>query len=497
MESYILGFDIGTTGTRAMIFDRGGGVRASAYCEFTQYFPQDGWVEHDAEEIYRATMSMAARALKSAGIRAEQIAAIGIANQRETTVIWDRHTGLPACRAIVWQDRRTLAICERLAALDGEALTERTGMILVPNDAATKLAWLRENDESLRRGMDDGRLLYGTIDSYMVWRLTEGRLHITEPSNNSVTLLQNARTRTYDERVLALLDIPRHILPEIRQSCEVYGLTEPERFFGAAVPIAGILGDQQAAAVGQGCLKPGMAKNTYGTGSFLVMNTGDRYVPPSDGLFSPVLYTRGDTVRYGLEGMADVSGAVLQWLRDGLGLVRSAEEAEALAGEADSSMGVFFVPAFVGLGAPYYDSYARGTIFGLSRGTDKRHIVRAALESMAFQVRDAFVNMEKKSGLTLTQLCADGGGARSNLLLQFQADILGIPVVRPMLTDTTCLGGVIMAGLAVGYWESIEEISRFWRADRVFEPTFSPEKREALVYQWNRAVERAGGWLRA
>ncbi|MCI8485344.1 MAG: glycerol kinase GlpK [Lachnospiraceae bacterium] len=496
MEKYVLGFDIGTTGTRAMIFDRKSQEMASAYSEFPQYFPQDGWVEHDAQEIYDITLKMAAEALKKGNIKPEQIASIGIANQRETTVIWDKKTGIPACRAIVWQDRRTLPICERLKALDGENFVRRTGMILVPNDAATKIAWLMENREEIRHGLEEGDLIYGTIDTWMVWKLTEGKVHITEPSNNSVTLLQNAETLDYDAEILKVLNIPRHILPEIRKSSEIYGYTEPAQFFGASVPIGGILGDQQAAAIGQGCLKPGTAKNTYGTGSFIVMNTGDRYIAPSDGIFSPVIYTKDDLVSYGLEGMADVSGAVIQWLRDGIGMIQSAEEAEKLALQAESNMGVYFVPAFVGLGAPYYDSYARGTIIGLSRGADKRHVARAALESMAFQVRDSFEMLERKSGMKLTRLRADGGGAKSDFMLQFQADILGVPVERPEITETTCLGGVYMAGLAAGYWDSIDQVAEFWRVEKSFEPTITDTQRQDQIAMWKKAIERAGGWLK-
>ena len=496
MKKYILGFDLGTTGTRAMIFDEQSKEISSAYSEFTQYFPQDGWVEHDPVEIYETTMKMAAEALKKGNVKPEQIAGIGIANQRETTVIWDKNTGIPACRAIVWQDRRSLPICERLEALDGANIMKRTGMIIVPNDAATKIAWLLENDEEIKHGMEEGRLIYGTIDCWMVWKLTGGRVHITDHSNNSCTLLQNARTLDYDDYILDILKIPKHILPEIKKSSEVYGYTEPSEFFGAAVPIAGILGDQQAAAIGQGCLKPGTAKNTYGTGSFIVMNTGAKYIEPSDGIFSLVTYTKDDSIYYCLEGMADVSGAVIQWLRDGLGIIEHSSDAEKLAMQADSNMGVYFIPAFVGLGAPYYDSYARGMITGLSRGADKRHIARAALESMAFQVRDSFEMLEKKSGMKLQRLRADGGGAKSDFMLQFQADILGVPVERPVITETTCLGGVYMAGLAVGYWDSIEQVSDFWRVEKAFEPKMTQQQREDQIFMWKRAIERAGGWLK-
>ena len=496
MKKYILGFDLGTTGTRAMIFDEQSKEISSAYSEFTQYFPQDGWVEHDPVEIYETTMKMAAEALKKGNVKPEQIAGIGIANQRETTVIWDKNTGIPACRAIVWQDRRSLPICERLEALDGANIMKRTGMIIVPNDAATKIAWLLENDEEIKHGMEEGRLIYGTIDCWMVWKLTGGRVHITDHSNNSCTLLQNARTLDYDDYILDILKIPKHILPEIKKSSEVYGYTEPSEFFGAAVPIAGILGDQQAAAIGQGCLKPGTAKNTYGTGSFIVMNTGAKYIEPSDGIFSLVTYTKDDSINYCLEGMADVSGAVIQWLRDGLGIIEHSSDAEKLAMQADSNMGVYFIPAFVGLGAPYYDSYARGMITGLSRGADKRHIARAALESMAFQVRDSFEMLEKKSGMKLQRLRADGGGAKSDFMLQFQADILGVPVERPVITETTCLGGVYMAGLAVGYWDSSEQVSDFWRVEKAFEPKMTQQQREDQIFMWKRAIERAGGWLK-
>ena len=496
MKQYIMGIDQGTTGTRAMIFDHDVNIVAQAYSEFTQYFPQDGWVEHDASEIWEVTHRMMGQALDQAGITAADIAAIGITNQRETTVFWDKETGEPACRAMVWQDRRVLPICEKLEAEDGPATVERTGMIIVPNDAACKIRWFLDNDEAVARGVAEGRLVYGTMDTWLIWKLSGGGAHVTDHSNNSVTLLQNASTLDYDEKTLELLNIPREILPEIHGSSEIYAHTTAEAFFGAEVPIAGICGDQQAAAFGQGCMEPGTAKNTYGTGSFMVMNTGGKYVPPSDGIFSPVLWTIDGKTDYGLEGMADVSGAVIQWLRDGLGVISESGGAEALARTVDDSLGVYFVPAFVGLGAPYYDSYARGTIFGITRGTTKAHIARAALESMAFQVRDAFKVMEKKSGMHLAKLRADGGGAKSDFMLQFQADILGVPVERPVITETTCLGSVYLAGLAVGYWDSVEQISRFWKIEKRFEPAISAEKREALCAGWDAAIAHAKGWLK-
>ncbi|WKY44093.1 glycerol kinase GlpK [Eubacteriaceae bacterium ES2] len=493
---YILGIDEGTTGVKVMIFDHAVNIIGQAYSEFTQHFPQPGWVEHDAEEIWEITMKMVAEALKNGNVKPDQIEAIGITNQRETTLFWDKNTGLPVCPAIVWQDRRTLPICETLEAKDGTGIVDRTGMVIVPNDAATKIRWLLDNNEAVKKGVDNGDLLYGTIDTWLVWKLTGGLAHVTDYSNASVTLLLNARSLDYDEWILNELQIPREILPELRSSSEVYGLTDSEVFFGAKVPVAGILGDQQSATFGQGCLKKGMAKNTYGTGSFMLMNTGDQYIPPSDGVFSPVLWQAKGRTDYGLEGMADVSGAVLQWLRDGLGIISDASQAEELAMQVEDNLGVYFVPAFVGLGAPYYDSYARGTIVGISRGTTKHHIARAALESMAYQVKDAFKVMEKKSGLKLSKLRADGGGAKSDFLLQFQADILGVPVERPVITETTTLGAVYAAGLAVGYWDSFEEISKFWKIEKSFVPQISEEKRQELCSFWDKAVGRSAGWLK-
>lgn len=496
MNQYIMGIDQGTTGTKVIIFDKDVNIIASAYSEFTQYFPKSGWVEHDATEIWDVTMKMVKKALDEANLKPEEIAAIGIANQRETTVFWDKNTGEPADHAIVWQDRRTLDICEWLDEQDGESIVERTGFILVPNAAATKIKWQMDNNPTIKKGVEDGRLIYGTIDSWLVWNLSGGAAHVTDTSNNSNTLLQNAYSLEYDQGVLDLMGIPKSILPKIVGSSEIYANTDPGVFFGASVPIAGILGDQQAATIGQGCMKPGMAKNTYGTGSFMVMNTGGKYEPPSDGIFSPVLWTIGGKTDYCLEGMADVSGAVIQWLRDGLGILAESGDAEKLALEVEDNMGVYFIPAFSGLGAPYYDSYARGTIFGISRGTTKQHIARAALESMAFQVQDAFKVMERKTGMKVEQLRADGGGAKSDFMLQFQADILGVPVERPVITETTTLGAAYAAGLAVGYWSSIDEVSKFWKIDRAFEPKISADQRETLCSGWDEAIGRAKGWLK-
>ena len=496
MGKYVLGIDQGTTGTTAVIFDRNANIIASAYSEFTQHFPQPGWVEHDAMEIWEVTMGVIEKALAKGEIPATDLAAIGITNQRETTVFWDKDTGEPVCRAIVWQDRRTLPICEELIAKDKEGIEDRTGFVIVPNAAATKIRWLLDNDQKVREGVEQGKLLFGTIDTWLIWRLSKGAAHVTDYSNSSVTLLLNARTLDYDEWILRELAIPRGILPELRSSSEVYAHTDPDIFFSAKIPISGIGGDQQAAAFGQACIEPGMAKNTYGTGSFIVMNTGNKYIPPVGGLFSPVLWGIGDEATYGFEGMADVSGAVIQWLRDGLEIIGESADAEKLALQVPDSQGVYFIPAFVGLGAPHYDSYARGTIFGITRGTTKHHIARAALESMAFQVRDAFEIMKRESGLGLEKLRADGGGSRSDFLMQFQADILGIPVERPVVTETTVLGAAYLAGLAVGYWQSLDEIATNWRVAKRFEPQISEDQRETLYRGWQKAISRAAGWLK-
>ncbi len=496
MSSYILGIDQGTTGTKVIIFDRKANIVSEAYSEFKQYFPQDGWAEHDANEIWEVTIRVVGEALKSKNIAPTDIAAIGITNQRETTVFWDKKTGEPACRAIVWQDRRTLPICEELIAKDRIGIETRTSALIVPNAAATKIHWLLRNDQKVRKGVEKGELIWGTIDSWLVWKLSGGARHVTESSNLSVTLLLNVKKLDYDEWILNYLGIPREILPEICSSSEIYAYTSPDAFFGAKVPIAGIAGDQQAALFGQACVEEGMAKNTYGTGSFMILNTGKRYVPPKGGVMSPVLWDIKGDIQYGLEGFADVSGAVVQWLRDGLGIISKSSEAEELAKQVKTSGGVFFVPAFVGLGAPHLDSYARGTIIGISRGTTKHHIARAALESMAFQVRDVFEIMKRESGLQLTKLRADGGGAKSDLLMQFQADILGIPVERPVVTETTVLGAAYLAGLAVGYWNSVEEIAKNWRIEKRFDPSISDDQREAMYEGWNRAISRAAGWLK-
>lgn len=496
MARYILGIDQGTTGTKAVVFDRQANLVASGFREITQYFPQPGWVEHDANEIWNVTMQAVADAFRNGRISVEDVEAVGITNQRETTIFWNKHTGEPVGRALVWQDRRTLPICEQLIAKDRAGIEDRTGSIILPNTAGTKIRWLMNNDKAVQKGMARGELLFGTIDTWLIWKLSGGAAHVTDYSNACVTLLVNARTLSYDEWMVNELAIPRDILPELRASSEIYAYTDPDAFFGARIPIAGDIGDQQAAALGQACLQPGMVKNTYGTGSFMIVNTGSRYIPPVGGVFSPVLWALNGEVTYGLEGMADVSGAAIQWLRDGLGIIRESGEAEGLASQVPDTQGVYFVPAFVGLGAPHFDSYARGTMFGITRATTKHHIARAALEAIAFQTRDSFDIMRRESGLELKMLRADGGGAKSDFLMQFQADILGIPIERPVVTETTVLGAAYLAGLTIGYWESVDEIAANWRLECRFEPRISSARREELYHGWQKALRRSAAWLK-
>lgn len=494
VKQYVMGIDQGTTGTRAIIFDRDSSIIGSAYSEFGQIYPRPGWVEHNPLEIWSVTLKVIEQALKNAGLSSGDLAAVGIANQRETTTFWNRYTGEPAGNSVVWQDRRSLPIVENMLAQDGSKIVERTGMVLIPNIAAAKIRWALDSQPGIRSGVEKGKLIYGTIDTWLIWKLSGGKVHVSDYSNTSVTSLLNARTLDYDPGVLELLEIPRALLPELRSSSEVYAYTDPA-VFGAAVPISGDAGDQQAAVLGQGCTKAGMAKNTYGTGSFILYNTGNSYVPPIPGVFSPVLWKVGQDVSYALEGMADVSGAAIQWLRDGLGIIKENRDAEKLARMVKDTDGVYFVPAFVGLGSPYFDSYARGMIGGIQRGSSKAHIARAALEGMAYQVRDALNIMEKACGTELEILRVDGGGAKSDFLMQFQADILGIPVERPKVTETTCLGAAYLAGIAVGVWESLGEVAENWKLERCFEPAISQDKRETLCKGWKRAVERASHWI--
>ncbi len=495
MPRYILALDQGTTSSRAILFDESGVPLASVQQEFTQHYPQPGWVEHDAREIWQTQRDVAQAVLQKAGVSAADVVAIGLTNQRETTVIWDRATGEPVYNAIVWQCRRTAAMCDQLKAEGFDAvIREKTGLVTDAYFSGTKVAWLLDNVPGVRERAEQGELAFGTIDSWLVWNLSGGRLHITDVSNASRTLLYNIHTRQWDDEILARLNIPRSLLPEVRPSSLVYGETTPD-LFGAAIPIAGIAGDQQAATFGQSCFSPGQSKNTYGTGCFLLMNTGPQAIHSKSGLLTTVAWQIGDSpMIYALEGSVFIAGAAVQWLRDGLGLIEDAAETADLAASVPDSGGVYVVPAFVGLGAPYWDPYARGTIVGLTRGTTRAHLVRATLESICFQSRDLVQSMVADSGIDLEVLRVDGGAVVNDVLMQMQADILGVPVQRPAVTETTALGAAYLAGLATGVWASADEVAGQWRVDREFTPQMSADQREALYAGWHKAVERARGW---
>ncbi|PTA68467.1 glycerol kinase GlpK [Deinococcus arcticus] len=494
MTQFILALDQGTTSSRAIVFDHQGQIRHLAQKEFTQHFPRPGWVEHDPREIWSTQLGVVQEALAGAGLRAGDLAAIGITNQRETVIVWDRASGEPIYPAIVWQDRRTAAECEALRAAGHEDLIrEKTGLLLDPYFSGTKLAWILDHVPGARVRAERGELACGTVDSWLLYHLTGGECHLTDVSNASRTLLLNIHTGEWDDELLALLRIPRALLPGVRPSSEVYGETAPG-LLGARVKIAGMAGDQQAATFGQVCLRPGMAKNTYGTGCFMLMNTGPGAVRSPSRLLTTVAWDRGQGRTYALEGSVFVAGAVVQWLRDGLGLIRDAAEIEALATGVPDSGGVYLVPAFVGLGAPYWDPYARGTVVGLTRGTTRAHLARAALDSVAFQAADLLGAMVQDSGVTLSELRVDGGASRNNLLMQAQADLLGVTVTRPRVTETTALGAAFLAGLAVGYWQSEAELEALWQVDRSFEPALGADERERRVRQWRRAVERSRAW---
>jgi glycerol kinase len=489
---HILALDEGTTSARALVFDADGAVRAVAQKEFRQSFPQAGWVEHDAEEIWSAQVGVAAEALARAGLAPGDVAALGITNQRETTVIWDRSTGRPIYPAIVWQDRRTAPLCDRLRSDGCEPLVqERTGLLIDAYFSGTKAAWLLDNVPGARRQAEQGRLAFGTIDSWLVWKLTGGT-HLTDASNASRTMLFNIHTGQWDVDLMRLLRIPAGLLPEVRSCSEVYDDVTTAGL--APIPLAGIAGDQQAALFGQLCVTPGLAKNTYGTGCFLLQCTGDRAVPSHNRLLTTVAWSIDGRTTYALEGSVFIGGAVVQWLRDGLGLIRSADEIEALAASVPDNGGVYLVPAFAGLGAPHWDPYARGALVGLTRGTGKAHVARAALESVAFQVADLLGAMHADAGFPLAELRADGGAARNDLLLQFQADMLGIPVVRPGVTETTGLGAAYLAGLAVGVWKGVADLARHRKVDRRFEPQMPRDRANALQARWRGALARAREW---
>jgi glycerol kinase len=497
MTDYILALDQGTTSSRAIVFDQRGRIVSADQEEFPQIFPQPGWVEHDPEAIWSTQLGTARRALEGAGITATQVAAIGITNQRETTVVWERETGAPLYNAIVWQCRRTAPLCDRLRS-DGWAdqIQARTGLVVDAYFSGTKLAWLLENVPGLRQKANRGQALFGTIDSYLLWRLSGGQLHVTDVSNASRTMLFNIRTLDWDDDILAALQIPRAMLPQGRPSSMCYGRSDPG-LLGAEIPLAGAAGDQQAALFGQTCFIPGQAKNTYGTGCFMLLNTGEQAVASQRNLLTTIAWQLGEggAITYALEGSVFVAGAAIQWLRDGLGIIAQAAESEELARQVEDTGGVYFVPAFVGLGAPYWDAYARGTIVGLTRGTDRRHLVRAALEAICYQSRDLLEAMTGDSGIRLQALRADGGAAANNLLMQLQADLLGVAVQRPRVIETTALGAAYLAGLAVGYWSGLEEVASQWAVDAEFLPALPAGQRAALYCGWQRAVERAQGWI--
>jgi glycerol kinase len=488
MADYILALDQGTTSSRAILFDREGRAVRTAQREFPQLFPRAGWVEHDPEEIWASQLGCAREVMAAERLRASDIAAIGITNQRETTILWDRATGRAEHNAVVWQCRRTAPLCERLKRERFDrTIRRKTGLVTDAYFSGTKLSWLLTHVPGARRRAARGALAFGTVDTWLVHRLTGGRVHATDASNASRTLLYNIRSNRWDDELLERMRVPSALLPDVRSSSEVYGETEPD-LFGGPIAIAGNAGDQQAALFGQACFAPGMMKNTYGTGCFLLMNTGDRPRPSKTGLLTTIAWRRGGETTYALEGSVFVAGAAVQWLRDGLGLISAAAETEALASSVPDTGGVYFVPAFVGLGAPYWDMDARGAVTGLTRGTTRAHLVRAALEAMAYQTRDVVECMERDSGIRARELRVDGGAARNDLLCQFQADVLGIPVVRPVVTETTALGAAYLAGLAVGFWTSRDEISAQWRVERRFEPTMRRSERERRYEGWKDAV---------
>jgi glycerol kinase len=494
--SYILALDQGTTSSRAIVFDHDGAIRAVAQKEFTQIFPAAGWVEHDPGEIWASQIGVAVEALGRAQVRPKELAAIGITNQRETTIVWDRETGEPVYNAIVWQDRRTADYCERLKAQGaGETIQAKTGLLIDAYFSASKIRWILDNVAGAKARADAGKLAFGTVDSWLVWKLTGRARHITDVSNASRTMLFNIHTLQWDDELLTLFGVPASLLPEVRSSSEAYGDVS-ESLGIERVPIAGIAGDQQAALFGQMCRQPGMSKNTYGTGCFLLQNIGTKPTRSTQQLVTTVAWQIGGRTEYALEGSVFIGGAAVQWIRDGLGLIRTAAEIEPLAASVADNGGVYLVPAFAGLGAPHWDPYARGTLVGITRGTSSGHIARAGLESIAYQVADLLDAMAADAGIPLKELRVDGGAATNNMLMQFQADLLGVPVVRPAVTETTALGAAYLAGIAVGYWQSVDDVSGQWRVDRRFEPVMPRASATALRERWTEALQRSKGWER-
>lgn len=494
MDQYILALDQGTTSCRALVFDKNGSIVTTAQKEFTQIFPEPGWVEHDAQEIWSTQVGMAAEAVTKKGIKAEQIAAIGITNQRETVVVWDKNTGIPVYNAIVWQDKRTAAFCDSLKAEGkGPLIRQKTGLVIDAYFSGTKAKWILDHVDGAREKAEAGQLIMGTIDSWLIWNLTKGELHITDVTNACRTLLFNINTMSWDDELLDLFGIPKSMLPEVRQSSEVYGHTSPG-LFATNIPIAGIAGDQQAALFGQMCTKQGMVKNTYGTGCFMLMNIGEEPIVSQNNLLTSVAWQINGKTEYILEGSIFIAGAVVQWLRDSLKIIRSSSDVEKLAASVNSSDGVYFVPAFAGLGAPHWNQHARGTIFGLTRGSTDAHIARAALESIAYQTMDILKAMEADSGIPIRELRVDGGAAVNNLLMQIQADVINTKTIRPKIVETTVMGAAFLAGLAVGYWKSKEEIQELWETDVSFEPVADRASIEEAIKGWHRAVHALQHW---
>lgn len=494
MSKYILSFDQGTTSSRAIIFDKKGAVKAVAQKEFTQIFPQPGWVEHDGNEIWYTQLGVAAEVILKAGLTVQDIAAIGITNQRETTLVWDRETQQPIYNAIVWQDRRTAAYCNELKVKGhAESIQQKTGLVIDAYFSATKIKWILDNVEGARKKAEKGDLCFGTIDSWLLLKLTNGKAHATDVTNASRTMLFNIHSLTWDEELLKLFDIPSSMLPEVKSSSEVYGETQ-QLLTAAHIPVCGIAGDQQAALFGQMCIKPGMVKNTYGTGCFMLMNTGDKPVTSKNNLLTTIAWKIGDNINYALEGSVFIGGAVVQWLRDGLGIIKTSPDVETLATSVKDNGGVYFVPAFTGLGAPYWNQFAKGTMFGITRGTTAAHIARASIESIGLQTMDVLNAMNADAGLSIKELRVDGGATANDLLMQFQSDLLDCMVIRPKITETTALGAAYLAGLAIGFWKDTNEIENYWEAEKKFEPVMKNEERQKEINQWRKAIKAAQVW---
>lgn len=490
MKKYILSLDQGTTSSRAILFNKKGEIVHSAQKEFTQHFPKPGWVEHNAQEIWGSILAVIATCLSEADVKPEQIAGIGITNQRETAVVWDKTTGKPIYNAIVWQSRQTVEICDELKEKGySETVREKTGLLIDAYFSGTKVKWILDNVEGAREKAENGDLLFGTIDTWLVWKLSGGKAHVTDYSNASRTLMFNIHDLQWDDELLDMLTVPKSMLPEVRPSSEIYGETIDYHFFGQNVPIAGVAGDQQAALFGQACFGEGMAKNTYGTGCFMLMNTGEKAVASEHGLLTTIAWGIDGKVNYALEGSIFVAGSAIQWLRDGMRMFKDASESEVYASRVASTEGVYVVPAFVGLGTPYWDSEVRGAMFGVTRGTTKEHFIRATLESLAYQTKDVLCAMEADSGIELKTLRVDGGAVKNNFLMKFQSDILAVPVERPVINETTALGAAYLAGLAVGYWKNQDEIKEQWHMDKRFEPTMEAKTSEELYAGWKKAIE--------